>query len=117
MFLDFFFCAVIQLSLRGPVDDEPHRVRMEVHLCHELGNAACSLNAPTGAVADQEYLLQVGQNTAADVFHTGFVVYHNIGVLALKFLYLSLNKPVYKAVAALALGTAHNKQVKVLGFG
>ena len=48
------------------------------------------------------------------MLHAGFIVHHDIGIMALQLLYLGLHDSVHEAVASLPLGTAHHHQIVIV---
>ena len=50
------------------------------------------------------------------MFHTCFVINHNIWIMTLQFLNLSLHKTIYKAIAALSLRSPHYHQIIIVFF-
>src|SRR5699024_10859402 len=109
--------AVADPASRGPVDDKAYFLGARIQLPDHLRQAAGGLNAPAGADADQDEDVHIGQDAPAHVRQTRLVVHHDVAVVLGVLGYLGGEQAVDKAVAALALGPAHDQQVKVVGLG
>ena len=114
LLLNFVHGASIQFAIRRTVYDQSHLLGLEIQLLHQCRDPSRRLNAPAGAITDQNCHIHGGKQATANMLHARFVIHHKIRVVCLQSLNLGLHQSIHKAIAALALGAAHDHQVKIL---
>ena len=114
LLLNFVHGAGIQFAIRRTVYDQSHLLGLEIQLLHQCRDSSRRLNAPAGAITDQNCHIHGGKQATANMLHARFVIHHKIRVVGLQSLNLGLHQSIHKAIAALALGAAHDHQVKIL---
>ena len=98
LLFNFLGSAFIQFTVWRPVYNQTNHPGFHTAFMDQLGDSSCSLYAPAGTVAHQYGCLHSRQDTPADMFHSRFVVYNDIGIIVLKFGKLCLQKTVYITV-------------------
>ena len=80
---DLFLDAVIQFAAGCPVDDQTHLAGIQVHFFDHFGNSCHRLDAPAGAVGDQQHGIHMGQGSPGYMLQTRFVVQDpgNVGTM------------------------------------
>ncbi len=106
LLLNFVHSAGIQFAIRRTVYDQSHLLGLEIQLLHQCRDSSRRLNAPAGAITDQNCHIHGGKQPPANMLHARFVIHHKIRVVCLQSLNLGLHQSIHKAIAALALGAA-----------
>ena len=116
MALDFLLNAGLQHTAGRAVDDQAHLLGIQFHVVDHFGDPGHGLNASAGAVGDQQHGVHLGERPPGHVLQACLVVHHDISIVLCVFIHLGFQDAVDIAIAALALGAAHDQHIKVVLF-
>ena len=114
MLVDLFLHAGIQHAVGRTVDDQAHLTGVQLHLVDHFRDPGHRLDAPAGTVGNEQHGVHMGQRTPGHMLQTGFVVHYQIAVIFGILVDLGLENAVDVAIAALALGPAHDNHVEIV---